>query len=185
MAVSLTGIDTVRLTTKALPRLKRQPDVAIEITGKPADYRAVDESLTIGVSTADIAGERDWFDLGVTISVDGRELPFADGVVAVASGDLHMLLAGGAYFSLLTAPLESLRRLIEEVRALSDSPSAGLRISRYQAGLWAELAALGGERTGLGGLEDRVSALGGRLVLESSPGGGTRVCAVLPVSDHV
>jgi signal transduction histidine kinase len=39
--------------------------------------------------------------------------------------------------------------------------------------------------TGLGGLEDRVTALDGRLVLESPPGGGTRVCALLPVSDPV
>jgi signal transduction histidine kinase len=38
-----------------------------------------------------------------------------------------------------------------------------------------------GHGTGLGGLEDRVSALDGRLVLESSPGEGTRVCVVLPV----
>jgi signal transduction histidine kinase len=38
-----------------------------------------------------------------------------------------------------------------------------------------------GDGTGLGGLEDRVSALGGRLMLESPPGGGTRVCAVVPI----
>jgi signal transduction histidine kinase len=43
--------------------------------------------------------------------------------------------------------------------------------------------ARGGEGTGLGGLEDRVSALDGRLVVESPPGGGTRVCAVLPIAD--
>ena len=42
--------------------------------------------------------------------------------------------------------------------------------------------ARGDHTTGLGGLEDRVSALGGRLVLESLPGEGTRVCAQLPVS---
>jgi signal transduction histidine kinase len=41
--------------------------------------------------------------------------------------------------------------------------------------------ARGDRTTGLGGLEDRVSALGGRLVLESPPGEGTRVCAQLPV----
>jgi signal transduction histidine kinase len=41
--------------------------------------------------------------------------------------------------------------------------------------------ARGGESTGLGGLQDRVAALDGRLVLESPPGGGTRVCALLPV----
>jgi PAS domain S-box-containing protein len=42
--------------------------------------------------------------------------------------------------------------------------------------------ARGGDSTGLGGLADRVSALGGRLVLDSPPGAGTRVCALLPVS---
>jgi signal transduction histidine kinase len=36
---------------------------------------------------------------------------------------------------------------------------------------------------GLEGLEDRVSALDGRLVVESPRGGGTRVCALLPVVD--
>jgi signal transduction histidine kinase len=42
--------------------------------------------------------------------------------------------------------------------------------------------ARGDHATGLGGLEDRVSALDGRLVLESPPGEGTRVCAQLPIS---
>ena len=41
-----------------------------------------------------------------------------------------------------------------------------------------------GDSTGLGGLEDRVSALDGRLVLESPPGEGTRVCALLPVTEQ-
>jgi signal transduction histidine kinase len=41
-----------------------------------------------------------------------------------------------------------------------------------------------GDGTGLGGLEDRVSAVGGRLVLNSPPGAGTSVCALLPVPDE-
>jgi signal transduction histidine kinase len=41
-----------------------------------------------------------------------------------------------------------------------------------------------GESTGLGGLQDRVAALDGRLVLESPPGEGTRVYALLPVPDQ-
>jgi signal transduction histidine kinase len=40
--------------------------------------------------------------------------------------------------------------------------------------------ARGEHSSGLGGLQDRVAALGGRFVLESPPGGGTRVCAHLP-----
>jgi superfamily II DNA or RNA helicase len=142
-AVQLTDIDSMRLTTEVLPRLAELSDLAVEIVGDPADYRDVGDSLTIGVSATDIAGERDWFDLGVTISVEGRELPFAEVFTALASGESQMLLADGAHFSLLTPDLQELRRVIEEARALTDSPSAALRISRYQAGLWAELAALG------------------------------------------
>ena len=94
MRSSLTGLDSMRLTTEVLPRVAQRPDVVVEVLGEPADYRDVGESLTIGVSTAEIAGERDWFDLGVTISVDGRELPFAEVFRALASGETHMLLDG-------------------------------------------------------------------------------------------
>jgi superfamily II DNA or RNA helicase len=141
--VSLSGLESMRLTTEELPLLAQRPGIAVEIEGQPADYRDVADSLEIGVSTADIPGERDWFDLGVTISIDGRELPFAEVFVALASGESHMLLDDGAHFSLSEPRLQSLRQLIEEARALADSPSAALRISRYQAGLWSELAALG------------------------------------------
>ncbi|HEY8765427.1 MAG TPA: GAF domain-containing protein, partial [Solirubrobacteraceae bacterium] len=62
----------------------------------------------------------------------------------------------------------------------SDGPSCGqLRAEIRDDGAGG---ARGGEGTGLGGLEDRVSALDGRLVVESPPGGGTRVCAVLPIA---
>jgi GAF domain-containing protein len=44
--------------------------------------------------------------------------------------------------------------------------------------------ARGGQETGLGGLEDRLSALDGRLVLDSPPGEGTRICALLPIPDQ-
>jgi superfamily II DNA or RNA helicase len=140
--VSLAGIETMRLTTELLPRLEEH-GVTVEIVGEPADYRDVGDSLTIGVSTAEIPGERDWFDLGVTIGVEGRELPFADVFVALAAGESHLLLDDGAHLSLQDPRLESLRALITEAQALADSSAAPLRINPYQAGLWAELAALG------------------------------------------
>jgi superfamily II DNA or RNA helicase len=142
-AVSLRGMDSMRFTTEMLPALAARTDLVVERAGEPANYRDVGDSLAIGLSTAEIAGERDWFDLGVTISVEGRELPFAEVFVALSGGESHMLLDDGAHFSLLDPGLQSLRRLIEESRGLSDSPSAPMRISRYQAGFWAELAALG------------------------------------------
>jgi superfamily II DNA or RNA helicase len=165
-AVSLSGLDSMRFTTDELPQLEQLPDIAVEVAGQPADYRDIGDSLTIGVSTADVAAERDWFDLGVTISVDDRELPFAEVFVALASGESQMLLEDGAYFSLLEPRLQSLRQLIEEARALTDAPSAPLRISRYQAGLWAELAALGAVTEQAHAWERQVNAL---LELDALP----------------
>jgi len=165
-AISLSGIDSMRLTTEELPRLEQHPDIAVEVAGVPPDYRDVGDSLAIGVSATDIAGDRDWFDLGVTISVEGRQLPFAEVFTALAGGMSQMLLADGAHFSLLAPRLQSLRQLIDEARALSESPSAPLRISRYQAGLWSELA-------GLGVVTEQAKAwqrqVGGLLEIEAVP----------------
>src|SRR4029077_19520266 len=73
----------------------------------------------------------------------GRAVPFGELFQALALDEPHLLLADGTYFSLDKPELRTLRQLIEEARALQDTPSAGLRISRFQAGLWEELAALG------------------------------------------
>jgi superfamily II DNA or RNA helicase len=141
--VALSGLESMRFTTEQLPLLCELAGVTVEIEGQAPDYRDVGDSLEIALSTAEIAGERDWFDLGITIGVEGRALPFAEVFVALASGQSHMLLDDGAHFALDNPRLQSLRALIEEARALQDAPSAPLRISRYQAGLWGELAALG------------------------------------------
>ena len=139
----LSGIDTMRFSMEVLPLLDGQPGVAVERSGEQADYREVGDSLRIGVSTDGVAGETDWFDLGVTIAVEGRQVPFADVFVALSTSESHLLLADGAYFSLEKPELQALRRLIEEARALQDRPDGPLRISRFQAGLWDELAELG------------------------------------------
>ena len=83
---------------------------------------------------------------------------------ALARGESYLLLPGGAYFSLHKPELQRLRALIEEARALQDGARGRLRISRFQAGLWDELAALGvverqAERVAAAG---RRAARGGR-----------------------
>ena len=139
----LAGLDTMRFTTELLPLLDGQPGVAVEVSGKPADYREAGDSLRISVSTGEINGDNDWFDLGVRIMIEGREVPFTDVFTALSRGEPYLLLSDGAYFSLDKPELQQLARLIEEARALQDSPADPLKISRFQAGLWEELAALG------------------------------------------
>ena len=139
----LTGIDTMLFSTEVLPLLTSQPGVEVEISGEPADYREAGDSLQIGISTGPLTGDNDWFDLGITITVEGCEAPFAELFKALSRGDPYLLLDNGAYFSLDKPELQALANLIHEARSLQDSPAGPLRISRFQAGLWAELAELG------------------------------------------
>ncbi len=139
----LTGIDTMLFSTEVLPLLTSQPGVEVEISGEPADYREAGDSLQIGISAGALSGDNDWFDLGITIKVEGCDVPFAELFKALSRGDPYLLLDNGAYFSLDKPELQALADLIHEARALLDSPAGPLRISRFQAGLWAELAELG------------------------------------------
>ncbi|MGH3730882.1 MAG: DEAD/DEAH box helicase [Micromonosporaceae bacterium] len=139
----LAGLDTMRFLTEVVPLLADIPGLDVEVSGEPVDYREVTDSLRVGVSTTETPAETDWFDLGVELTVDGRPVPFEDVFVALAGGESHLLLDDGSYFSLDKSELRELARLIEEARALSDAPKGQVRISRFQAGLWEELAALG------------------------------------------
>jgi superfamily II DNA or RNA helicase len=136
----LAGFETMRFATELLPVLDGQPKISVEVTGSPADYR--EATPLIAVSTDARDGDTDWFDLGVTVTVEDREVPFADVFTALARGDSHLLLADGAYFSLEKPELTALARLIDEARSLTDH-NGPLAISRFQAGLWDELANLG------------------------------------------
>ncbi|HTQ16773.1 DEAD/DEAH box helicase [Mycobacterium sp.] len=140
---SLSGLDTMQFATEVQPLITDIPDVTLEMIGDPVDYREAGGSLVIAVTTDAVAGETDWFDLGVTISIEGKQVPFVNVFTALASGQSHLLLQDGAYFALDKPELVKLRQLIEEARALTDAEEGPPRISRFQLGLFDELAELG------------------------------------------
>jgi signal transduction histidine kinase len=78
---------------------------------------------------------------------------------------------------------EALTNVVRHARASSAEVSARLDRGRLRVEICDDGVggARSGDGTGLGGLEDRVAALAGTLVVESPRGGGTRVCALLPV----
>ncbi|MGV9732526.1 DEAD/DEAH box helicase [Rhodococcus aetherivorans] len=141
--VTLGGFDTARVATELLPLLSDRDDVDVRVDGTPADYRDVSDDLRIGLSTK-ATGDADWFDLDITVTIDDRTVPFRDLFTALTDGTTHLLLPDGAYLALDKPELQQLRRLVDEARALheNDDPDR-LRLSRFQAGLWEELAALG------------------------------------------
>ena len=139
----LAGMDTVRFSTEMLPLLASRPGVEIEISGDPADYREAGDSLRVEISADDLPGENDWYGLGVTVFVEDQQVPFAELFLALSRHQDYLLLPGGAYFSLDKPGLQALARLIDEARAVHDLQAGSLRISKFSAGLWAELAELG------------------------------------------
>ncbi len=124
-----------------LPRLAAA-GVLVEVTGEPADYRHTDAAPVVQVSATE-GPDADWFDLGVTVTVDGEDIPFALLFAALAAGEAHLVLPSGTWFDIRRPEFDQLRRLIDEARALQDAERPGLRISCYQAGLWDELVELG------------------------------------------
>ncbi|MDK3258518.1 DEAD/DEAH box helicase [Blastococcus capsensis] len=140
-AAELGGMDSVVLATEVLPRLA-DAGVLVEVTGEPPDYRHTEEAPVVHVSATE-ADDSDWFDLGVTVTVDGEDIPFPLLFTALAAGDSHLVLPSGTWFDIRRPEFDRLRSLIEEARALQDAERPGLRISRYQAGLWDELVELG------------------------------------------
>ncbi|MFI5713775.1 SNF2-related protein [Kribbella sp. NPDC051620] len=156
---SLQEFGTVRFSTELLPQLVADPQVDVEVSGEPADYREVGDSLTIEVSASAEAGQTDWLDLGITIKVEGQRVPFVNVFRALTAGKSSVLMTSGAYFSLQKPELRALRALIEEAQALQDIPNDNLRISRYQVSLFEELENLGLVENQAAGWQQQLTAL--------------------------
>lgn len=139
----LVGLAAVRFVTEQLPLLEADPDVHVEVTGELPVFEEATAAPLIEVATSDDDARTDWFDLHVSVSVDGEDVPFEPLFAALARDDDALLLDSGTWFRLDHPALEDLRRLIDEARSLIDGTSQGLRINRFQIGLWDELVSLG------------------------------------------
>ena len=98
--------------------------------------------------------------------------------VEVSSRRFPAAVEAAAYFICS----EALANVAKHARA----SRASIRVAAEEGLLTVEVAddGVGGANpsggSGLRGLADRVESLGGRLMVESPPGGGTRVAASLP-----
>ena len=139
---TLSGIDAVRFVAEVLPVLEGVAGVEVVRTGEQVAYREVVEAPVVNLGGKP-SGSTDWFDLTVTVTVDGEDVPFSELFVALAEGQSHLILPSGTYFSLDREELRQLTTLIAEARILDDHPGEGLRINRFQASLWEDLQRLG------------------------------------------
>ncbi|HPK91150.1 MAG TPA: SNF2-related protein, partial [Dermatophilaceae bacterium] len=139
----LDGSPMLRFLNLVLPRLEEHPDVDIEVLGTPIPYAEADEAPTVSLAITESSDSTDWFDLDVQVRVGPQDVPIRSLVTALTLGEEHVILPSGTWFRVDRPELTELRRLIDEARAMSDDPKGPLRLSAYQADLWAELEELG------------------------------------------
>jgi hypothetical protein len=157
--VELRGEATADFTEHRLPALQALAGVRVEIVGTKPDYRELTDAPRLTVTTVE-TDERDWFDLGVLVTVDGRQVPFGPLFTALAKGRKRLLLTDGSYLSLKRPVFDRLRELIDEARTL-DEWETGARISRTQASLWSDFEDLADEAQPATAWRDLVQGLAG------------------------
>jgi superfamily II DNA or RNA helicase len=140
---TVVGFATAALVEQVLPVLRDDESVELTVVGEPASYGEAAAAPLVTVAVRDRSDDPDWFDLDVSVSVDGETVPFAPLFAAMSVGEERLLLDSGTWFRLDRPELRRLRELIDEAKALEDRPSDGLRLTPVQAGLWEELVNLG------------------------------------------
>ncbi len=141
-AATLEGMAAVSFLDELVPRLEVVPGLEVDIDPAVMRYREAVSDPQI-VLSGDPTDGGDWFDLQVNVTIDGEEVPFADLFVAVAESQTHLILPSGTYFALDTPELRALAELVAEARTLQESAGSTVRVGRFQAALWDELAQLG------------------------------------------
>lgn len=139
---TLLDVDAAEFTTHIVPTLQTA-GVHVNSTGTPRTYHELAGVPEITITTVE-STDRDWFDLGVIVTIDGRSIPFTPLFTALSMRRRKMLLADGGWFSLAHPALQRLRDLLDEVTDLNEWET-GPRINRHQTALWDDFEDLADE----------------------------------------
>jgi superfamily II DNA or RNA helicase len=141
----LSLIQIAVLRDEVLPQLAGYEQLIVEIDEQAAAFRrsVAGAQLGFGTASSEDVPEQDWFDLHITIDVDGYPVALSAVIAELALGATHMMLSNGVYFRLDTPELLKLRALIEEAQALGELDGDRVHASSLNATLWDELLGLG------------------------------------------
>ncbi|SDT19261.1 DEAD/DEAH box helicase [Microlunatus soli] len=135
--------DMIHFVSEVLPQLDGQAGLMIIFEGQLPEYSEASRPPMIKVKTEHIRGERDWFELSVTVEVDGERVEFATLFKALAKGEPMLVLPSGTYFRLNRPEFRQLADLIAEARAIGEPTADGVTVSRFQVDWWEEIEKLG------------------------------------------
>lgn len=134
--VELHDADAAAFVDEVLPSLAALDRVGVDTIGDPPGYRKLTERPTLTVTTVE-SRQADWFDLGVMVTVAGRQVPFMPLFRALSNGARRLKLVDNSYLSLRRPEFDALRELIDEAGTLAEWET-GLRIHCARASLWAD-----------------------------------------------
>lgn len=137
------GYPAVVFSEDVVPQLTAA-GVDVVVSGERPTYRLANVAPVVHISLEDGKDPKsDWYDLAVTVTIEGEKVHFGPLFAALAAGETHLVLLSGTYLSIDRPELLQLRELIHEARLLTDRRSDRLRVNRFHAGMWEELIALG------------------------------------------
>jgi superfamily II DNA or RNA helicase len=181
------GTDAALWLAEVAPLLRSVPNLLVEVTDDPGfRWSEGEASVSVAVRSAaeDAPGPAtDWFDLQVSVEVDGEQVPFRDVFTALASGQDTLVTAGGVLVRIDGDRFDRLRELIGEARELPTgnrrrrptSPGAededrGISVSRFQVGLIEDLTELADTASFSADWDRRVAGLiSGTLARQPTP----------------
>ncbi len=141
---TIDGADVAVFANEFLPEL---PSLGVRtvVQGERVDYERLSGRPHIRVTTMP-SDKHDWFDLGIIVSVNGKQIPFTPLLTALASRQRRLKLVDNSYLSLADPAFDRLKELIDEARDLDEwEPDQPMTVTPLQAGLWSEFDLLADE----------------------------------------
>ncbi len=132
----LRDADAVVFSVHVLPAVDVVDEVRVRTRGTRPAFRELRGDPSLRITTVESL-DRDWLDLGIAVTIDGRLIPFGVLFAALSRGRTRIKLSDGAWFSLAHPALQRLRELLDEAAAL-DEWETGPRVPRTHLALWAE-----------------------------------------------
>ncbi|MCT1713504.1 DEAD/DEAH box helicase, partial [Dietzia cinnamea] len=142
------GREAGLLLTDGLEQLRALDGVHVVLADEVPSIRRATEGPRIHVATEDDRSGIDWLGLTVTVTVEGRPVPFAAIFRAVVTGQDEFLTEDGLLVPVDLERFGELRELLDEAMAASaervgrEPDGAGVKIGLGQAGVLADLAEL-------------------------------------------
>lgn len=166
-AVELHDADAAAFADAVVPLLAGLDRVDVDTVGEPPAYRELTERPAFTVTTVE-SRQADWFDLGVIVTVAGRQVPFMPLFRALSNGARRLKLVDNSYLSLRRPEFDALRELIDEAGTLAEWET-GLRLHPARASLWADFEDLADVAEPAMSWRATVAALADDAAIESLP----------------